>query len=211
MLTTYLGFAIVIIILILLFLYSGLTFNIYLIIYVIGAIAVLVGGTLTAFNMAKTLAAILFFIGALVIFTVFGLKWFSPGSVFAKTPVSWPPTINTCPDYLVYYGRVKTDGTKENTCIDLIGVSKKGEAGLKVFPKEAVNDDTKVPAGDEYYFSLTTNSSDINTKNQELCTRAITKGLTWEGITNGESCIIPGESVAPDGSIIPAGCPKPSA
>jgi hypothetical protein len=26
------------------------------------------------------------------------MKWFSKGSMFSETPVSWPPTINTCPD-----------------------------------------------------------------------------------------------------------------
>ena len=208
MLTTYLGIAIVITVLILIFVYSGQAFNIGLVIYVIGAISVITGGTLTAYNGNKVLAAILFFMGATAIFVTFGLKWFSPGSLFAKTPVPWPPTINTCPDYLVYYGR-DVNGVKQNTCIDLVGVSKNG--GLKVFPKEAVNDATKVPTDNLFFFSLQTDSSDTNAKNQELCTRAITAGLTWEGITNGESCIMPGGSVAPDGTIIPEGCPKPSA
>ena len=195
MLTTYLGIAIVITVLILLYVYSGQIFNIYLIIYVIGAISVITGGTLTAFNGNKILAAILFFIGSLAIFVIFGLKWFKAGSVFAKTPVPWPPTINTCPDYLVYYPRNKGDGTKDDTCIDLIGVSKNG--GLKVFPKEALNDSTKVPTDSNYYFSIKTDSISLNAKNQELCTKAITAGLTWEGITNGESCTSGGNSKAP--------------
>ena len=203
MLTTYLGIAIVLTILVLLYVYSGQTFNIYLIIYVIGAISVIAGGTVTAFNTGKSLAAVLFCMGAIAIFVIFGLKWFSPGSVFAKTPVPWPPTINTCPDYLVYYGRNRGDGTKENTCIDIIGVSKNG--GLKVFPKEALNDTTKVPTDGNYYFSLKTDSTSAGAKNQELCTRAITAGLTWEGITNGESCTSAG-STAPDTT---AGCPAP--
>jgi hypothetical protein len=44
------------------------------------------------------------------------------------------------------------------------------------------------PPEDKYYFSLITSSQDATAKNQELCTRAIEKGLSWEGITNGESC-----------------------
>lgn len=204
MITTYLGIAIVLTSLVLLYVYSGKTFNIYLVIYVISAIAVIAGGTVTAFNTGKTLAAVLFFMGALAIFVTFGLKWFRPGSVFAKTPVPWPPTINTCPDYLVYYGRAKADGTKENTCIDLIGVSKNG--GLKVFSKEVLQGGAAPPVDNEYYFSLKTDSSDNNTKKQELCTRAIAAGLTWEGVTNGESCTsATGDSVAPD----TAGCPAP--
>jgi len=208
MLNTYLGIAIVLTVLVLIAVYSGKTFNIGLIIYIVSAIAVIAGGTVTAFNSGKTLAAVLFFMGALAIFVTFGLKWFSPGSVFAKTPVPWPPTINTCPDYLVYYGRNRGDGTKENTCIDIIGVSKNG--GLKVFPKEALNDITKVPADNNYYFSLKTDSIASDAKNQELCTRAITAGLTWEGITNGESCTSGGNSTAPDTTGCPAPVPTPT-
>ena len=206
MLTTYLGIAIVLTVLVLLHFYSGVTFNIYLIIYIISAISVIAGGTVTAFNTGKTLAAVLFCMGAIAISVIFGLKWFSPGSVFAKTPVSWPPTINTCPDYLVYYGRARGDGTKENTCIDLVGVSKNG--GLKVFSKEVLQGVGNPPAENEFYFSLKTESSDNDAKKQELCTRAIQAGLTWEGVTNGESCTsTTGTSVA-SGT---ANCPKPSA
>ena len=204
MLTTYLGIAIIITVLILIFFYSGQTFNIGSVIYIISAISVISGGTLTAFNNGKTLTAILFFMGALAIFVTFGLKWFSPGSVFAKTPVSWPPTINTCPDYLVHYVR-NNNGAKENTCIDLIGVSKNG--GLTVFPKDALTgtNSSLLPTDNKYYFSLKTDSSDANTKNKELCTRAIAAGLTWEGITNGESCTTStGDSIAPS-----TGCPAP--
>jgi hypothetical protein len=131
------------------------------------------------------LATFLFFVGAVIVFTVYGLRWFaSEGSLFSQTPVQWPPTINTCPDYLVYYGRKMADGSIQNTCIDMIGVSKNGS--LKVFPKNGTP-----PTTDDYYFSLVTKSSDTAAKNAELCQRTIAAGLTWEGISNGESCITP--------------------
>lgn len=174
--------------------------NIYLIIYVVLAILVLSGGTYKTMNGGMTTSAILFFLGALVVLIVFGLKWFSKGSIFSETPVSWPPTINTCPDYLVHYERKMSDGTTKESCIDLIGVSKNG--ALKVFPKDGV-----APTNDEYYFSLSTNSSDATKKHAELCQRAITFGLTWEGITNGESCLTPAGPVAP-GSSGSGGCPS---
>lgn len=170
-------------------------FNIYLGIYIIAAILIIPGGTFSVVKSGQSLSAILFFIGSLTIFIVFGLKWFSHGSIFSKTPVSWPPTINTCPDYLVYYGRPMPDGTKQDTCIDLIGVSKNG--ALKVFPKSHKESKDDVPTDNDYYFSLLTTSSDPNIKNQQLCQRAITAGLTWEGITNGESCITPSGPVSP--------------
>jgi hypothetical protein len=167
-------------------------FNIYLGIYIVFAILVIAGGTFSMTNQGQTLGGILYFIGALVVLIVFGLKWFSPGSVFSETPVPWPTTINSCPDFLVFYSRQKADGSTQDSCIDLVGVSKNG--ALKVFPNSGT-----VPTNDEYYFSLATTSSDQNGKNQELCQKAIAMGLTWEGITNGESCITPAGPVAPSG------------
>ena len=45
---------------------------------------------------------------------------------------------------------------------------------------------TNPPTDDKYYFSLVTTTAN---KNTELCNRALNAKLTWEGITNGESCI----------------------
>jgi hypothetical protein len=167
-------------------------FNIYLGIFIVVAIFVIAGGTYKLMKSNQTMGAVIFGIGSLIVFTVYGLKWFSAGSAFSNTPVSWPPTINSCPDYLVAYPRQMSDGTTQNNCIDLIGVSKNGS--LKVFPK-----DGPAPTTDDYYFSLATKSSDPTAKNQELCQRAITAGLTWEGVTNGESCVTPSGPVAPGG------------
>jgi hypothetical protein len=168
-------------------------FNIYLTIYIILAIFVIGSGSFSLNKSANTLGAILFFVGSFVVFMVFGLKWFSPGSTFSETPVSWPPQINTCPDYLVYYNRTMPDGTTQGSCIDLIGVSKNGS--LKVFPKNS----NPAPTDNDYYFSLQTQSNDSSAKNAELCQRTISFGLTWEGITNGESCITPSGPVGPNG------------
>ena len=165
-------------------------FNIYLGIYIVAAILIIAGGSFSLIKGGNTLGAVLFLIGALITFSVFGLKWFSPGSTFSGTPVSWPPQINSCPDYLVYYGRKMGDGTTKASCIDLIGVSKNG--ALKIFPKG-----NTPPTTEDYYFSLQTQSSDTAAKNAELCQRAMAFGLTWEGITNGESCITPAGPVAP--------------
>jgi hypothetical protein len=169
-------------------------FNIYLGIYITVAILILLGGSMKFMGSGQTLTGVVFFIGAVIIFIVYGLKWFSKqNAIFSDTPVSWPTVINTCPDYLVQYGRQMPDGTQQDSCIDMIGVSKNG--ALKVFPKDGV-----APTNDEYYFSLVTKSTDSVARNAELCQRAITFGLTWEGITNGESCITPSGTVAPSSS-----------
>lgn len=168
-------------------------FNIYLGIYIITSIVIGVGGTFSLYKSNQTIGSILFLIGSFIVFFTFGLKWFSSNSLFSETPVSWPSIINTCPDYLVYYERKMNDGTTQNTCVDLLGVSKNGS--LKLFPK----DDTP-PVNDDYYFSLTTKSTNPVSRNAELCQKAISLGLTWEGITNGESCISPSGTVSPSSS-----------
>ena len=159
-------------------------FNIYLAIYVIVSIGIIAMGTMKLYNQSQTLGAAIYCIGVMLVCYIYGIRWFGPDALLSDTPVSWPPTINTCPDYLTHYTRIKTDGTKEPTCIDLIGVAK--GTTLKKF----VTDYTGiVPTEDTSYFSLKTTSNDPATKNNELCFRAIGAGLTWEGITNGESCI----------------------
>jgi hypothetical protein len=180
-------------------------FNIVLGIYIIVAFVVLGGGTYYLQSSSQTTAAVLFFLGALVLLIVFGNKWFgSAGAPFSSTPVSWPPTINTCPDYLVFYERTMPDGTSQDTCIDRLGVSKNG--ALKMFPADGV-----APASDDFYFSLASKRTDSAGRNQELCQRAISAGLTWEGITNGESCTTAAGPVAPvgpgSGPSSAAGCP----
>jgi len=171
--------------------------NYYLVFYIIIALLIVCGGAYKF--MDRSITALLFFIGATVVFVVYGLRWFSKkDSLFSTTPVPWPPAVNTCPDYLTFYQRT-VGGAKVDTCIDMVGVSKNGI--IKVFPRDGVE-----PLQNEYYFALKTNSSDPIPKAQELCQKAITAGLTWEGITNGESCTAYGTSGAAGGAV-PAGCP----
>jgi hypothetical protein len=167
-------------------------FNIYLGIYIVVALLVVYTGVTKLNGMNQSIGAGIFFFGALIIFFVFGTKWFGKGSPFSETPGQWPPTLNTCPDYLTFYSRKMSDGSTQDSCIDMIGVSKNG--ALKVFPKGG-----DAPTSDEYYFSLAAKNSSQSGRNQELCQRAIGMGLTWEGITNGESCITPAGPVAPSG------------
>ena len=159
-------------------------FNIYLAIYVIVSIGIIAMGTMKLYNQSQTLGAAIYCIGVMLVCYIYGIRWFGPAALLSDTPVSWPPTINTCPDYLTHYTRIKAGGTKESTCIDLIGVSKNGT--LKKFVTDPSGN---VPTDREFFFQLNTTSNDPATKNRELCYKAFAAGLTWEGITNGESCI----------------------
>ena len=161
-------------------------FNIYLGLYIIAAIGIITGGSYKLYDMNNHYGAFIFFAGSLTAFIIYGLRWFAAANaLFDQTPGPWPPTINTCPDYLTAYKRKMTDGTTQDVCIDLLGVSKNG--ALKMFPKSKGD----APNGEEYYFSLASKSTDPAGRNAELCQRAMTFGLSWEGITNGESCMLP--------------------
>jgi hypothetical protein len=126
------------------------------------------------------------------------MKWFSENSLFAQTPGQWPPNINTCPDYLTYYKRTINDVSKQNTCIDMIGVSK--NKGLEVFPSSGTP-----PTDDKFYFNLMSPITNPLLNRSALCALARSKGLTWEGITNGEGCASSSGS-----TVATAGCPAPA-
>ena len=127
----------------------------------------------------RSIGALTFLVGAITVFVIFGLRWFKYGG----NPLissAWPPVINTCPDYLVYYERMTPTG-KVPTCIDTTGVSTKADVMAKW------TSEGPVPTDDKYFFSLNWTKTGIDLL-AEKCQRAIEKGLTWEGISNGESC-----------------------
>jgi hypothetical protein len=149
-------------------------FNIKLGIYIIAAIIIVGYGSYKVYEYYEGLGALLYFVGSLYVCIIYGTRWFGPDSSDKVT--SWPPIINTCPDYLSYYQRTMTDGSKVNTCVDTIGI------GSLVKKFDAANQ------SDDMFFSLDTTSGD---KKTAMCNLAIAKKLTWEGITNGESCTFP--------------------
>ena len=128
--------------------------NFYMVWFII--VAILIGGigTWKLYGSGRSITALLFLIGAILVFVNFGLRWFdTAGTAFNPAPATWPPYINSCPDYLTYYKRTKTDKTTQDTCIDRIGVSRNN--ALKVFPASG-----QAPSDDSYYFDLTTTSED---------------------------------------------------
>jgi hypothetical protein len=88
--------------------------------------------------------------------------------------------INMCPDYLVYFKR----GNKD-TCVDLLGVNR-SNGSLQAWSK----DDTpsNPPQTDAKYFNYVYKPGMTAAQLKQACDAAMQNGLTWEGITNGESC-----------------------
>ena len=158
--------------------------NISMGIFIVIAIAVIAGGSMKLKDMDMMGGAFLFFVGSLTMFIIFGKRWFQTNGALTGAPVQWPPVINTCPDGLSLYTR-DVNGIKKQVCIDTVGVSRNG--GIAVFPKG----DGPAPIDDKYYFSIESTAGDADSKRKELCQRAMQAGLSWEGVTNGESCFDP--------------------
>ncbi len=173
--------------------------NYSLVFYILFCIAVGLGGTMGLVRASRVLAAIVFFILAVLIFVFFGLRWFQYGG---GDVTSWPPVINSCPDYLTMYTR----GTGESavrSCVDLVGVSKNG--ALAKFPN--VEQGTQPPSDNKYYFPQNINpSAKLSDSPQKLCSYCIQSGLSWDGLVNGNSCT--GKAAGGgSGSASGGGCP----
>jgi hypothetical protein len=182
--------------------------NFALISFIIIAILAIAFGSYYFVSSGRMVGGIVYLIGSILVFVFYGLRWFgTQGTPLNPSPVQWPPYINTCPDYLTYYKRTQSNGTVSDTCIDRIGVSRNNS--LDVFPADGnVN-----PDNDKYFFPLATQSQDPDGKRTELCKRVIQYGLTWEGVSDGETCYSAsgtGQAVVPSGGASggASGCPS---
>jgi len=148
--------------------------------YVFLAFVITAGAGMQLFKSNRMWAAILVLILFVLIFYFFGVRWFRGTSLLGGYQGSWPPIVNACPDYLVYYRR----GTQD-TCVDLLGVNRSG--GVLV-PWNQEDTPQNPPADDRKYFPYVFKPGMKPDELQKLCNFAQQAGLTWEGITNGESC-----------------------
>ena len=111
------------------------------------------------------------FIAAL--FWMFYVRWFVATSQF--TYPTWPPYLSTCPDYLTFMGNDSRTG--KMMCVDFIGVSRRN--GLKK------SDPLLPPRPEEKDYIFLTSPNDTQ---QKKCNDALSRGLSWAGITAGTGC-----------------------
>ncbi len=156
-----------------------------ILIYVLVTLAIGIGGTVALMRGGRTLSGVIYIIGAILIFLFFGLRWFIHGAPKWQ-PKSWPPNINTCPDFLIYM-QVDNNGVMQDTCIDVQGVSTKPDV-LKCWPKDGRN--PPISTDPAYYFNKTQilngiNGADGVAVRRALANAAIQAGVSWEGLTDG--------------------------
>lgn len=152
-----------------------------LVFYILFCIAVGLGGAMKLVRMDRILAAFVFFILAVLIFVFFGLRWFE----YARIDMtSWPPVVNTCPDYLSVY-KSGSGASEVTSCVDMVGISKNGS--LAKFPE--TREGGSPPSDLKYHFPMNIDpAAKLSDAPQKLCSYAIQSGLSWEGLVNGISC-----------------------
>jgi hypothetical protein len=159
--------------------------NWYLVFYFLFAIIFLVGTTMKLFEMGPT-RAVIYCVGALLVLIFYGYRWFGKG---ASAPLGkWPPTINTCPDYLTYVPSLPGDDVQG--CVDMLGVSTNGSF-KRTLPSEIIDGGNLASTQINQVIPFTSEDvtpGDTNTI-QTICNRCQRMGLTWEGVYDGDVCV----------------------
>lgn len=168
--------------------------------YTIVSIGIVIYGT-NLLLPSGPVRAILFAIGSLLIFIFFGFRWFSSMNSSTSTTPTWPPTINTCPDYLTFIPSItSTLSSSGGGCVDYLGMSRNGVFKLSdstAPPRSYVQSEHKV-------FPYT--NADVNKANKRvICELCLNSGLTWEGVYDGDTCI---GSDAADAAAAAGNCPS---
>ena len=148
--------------------------------YILISVVVGLGGTVGFIKSDRTLGALLFLVGAVLVFTFYGIRWFQSDALNpGRYPTGqWPPVVNMCPDFLTSYNR-KVGTKNERICVDMVGVS---NAGIQKFKDRTQDTDVK------YVFNLYENLKG-NDRIKALCEECKKHQVTWEGIYDGASCV----------------------
>jgi len=165
----------------------GVTFNIKLAIFILGSIAFGIGGIMYFNSSQQYIGMALFIPLTVLILIVYGNRWFGPTGSATIQLSSWPPQINSCPDFLTAYAITIGTGTsakKSNGCVDLIGVSTNN--GFDKITDPATLTSSNDNLTDNKFFKLQSGET-----RKELCARLVAAGLTWEGVNDGVSCLEP--------------------
>lgn len=177
-------------------------FNFKLFIYIVVALVIEVGVIIYAVKAPMVLILAPFIPLSLYIFLVYGWNWFGPDGPYTDKPVPWPPTLNSCPDFLVSYvippagivpaipGCVDTTGVSTLPAVfpqRSTGVPNWSSAGAPTGPVSASTAPNYHSSG---WFATRTGESTA-----ALCTRLQTVGLTWEGIWDGTTCYSNGSQI----------------
>lgn len=160
--------------------YDLSTINWWLVGYVLACITIMLNALPKLYPYGMT-RAILFGIGATLVFIFYGRRWFGKSS--DSMSATWPPKINSCPDYLTYVASMK-DGNPG--CVDMLGVSTTGT--LQVVGNTSTlssNSPNVFPFTSAFIRQVAGNAQQL----QAVCNACSANGITWEGVYDGDSCL----------------------
>jgi hypothetical protein len=162
------------------------TVNWNFVIYTLLSIAIVAMGTAKLFSMGAP-TGIIFAIGSAMIFIFYGYRWF--GVDPKKKPDTWPPTLNTCPDYFTYIESLP--GDKKPGCIDMLGVCSVNTIGITTQEQLAVQSGSGVISSTTAakVFGFTSTDIKNGTDVRSICLSCKAKGITWEGVFDGDTCV----------------------
>jgi hypothetical protein len=166
--------------------------NMMMVFFIIMCILVGFIGTWQFFKNGQPIAGFLFLIGALTIFIIYGKRWFDPNGIYTSSNTTWPPVINTCPDFLTAYTATIGNASVRG-CVDTVGVSRNGNfhilppsgnpVGLPNAPYAVNNGVVNATLTDFFPINVPGETP------QALCDRLANYGLTWDGIFDGDNCM----------------------
>lgn len=148
--------------------------NLSFIFFVFINIVIILGMTYRFYGSGEEFGALIILAGFIGAAVFFGLRWFTGKGEMKNGAGPWPPLLNTCPDFLTLH-----TVNNEQVCIDTVGVAKGGKLKKWTDPTQT---------GEEYLFKLYLDQS-ADARVKSLCDECSAKGVTWEGIYNGSSCL----------------------
>ena len=148
--------------------------------YLFAAFIIIPGTYFVLSNQKKFVAAIIACMGLIVLFVLFGIQIYTVQGDYVTSPatMTWPPSINMCPDFLSLY---KVDGIYK--CVDTAGVSKIPAALAKFVPVNAAGV-TQTPQENQL-FDISFREVNDETRRNNIKNECIRTGVTWEGVYDG--------------------------
>ena len=184
------------------------TLDYWYVAYIVAAIVIECLGVYILYSPETLIRAALFGIGGLLIFFFFSTRWFNNTDSVSKL---WPPTINSCPDYLTLVPRVNSTGGGAAVpgCVDMLGVSYTGN--LKTVADSDITGTAAISPNKLFNYT----SADVKkamkvgniTTLNAICARCRDAGVTWEGVWDGDNCIALGRFITTKAISSAAGCP----
>ena len=176
-------------------------FNLKLFLYIVFALLIEIVAIVYCIKVPMFLGLAIFLPISLYIFIIYGFQLFGPNGPFADVLVKWPPTLNSCPDFLVSHIVPKNGAVPALPgCVDTIGISTKPgsfpRATATGTPINFTNPTAPVTAAQALtYLQNGWFATNVGETTSNLCKRLEAAGLTWEGIWDGTTCYRGGSDI----------------